>query len=398
MLSRGFALPFLCLASAMTNAEAFVSPAKFAAAKIDSSLNLFDDLGKAGKVGKTAFKVKKAADLLGKDKDGNVIRVPVKDIERDWIFDGFKAEGDFSVDLFLPEDQEIKGCAFFMHGFSQYPVAYYGMLKDACEAAGVAIIAVETGLTSEGVLSESFKSKLTGSNPQYVLQRAVSEDTKQCIRMLEEGDEAFAEYGVTKKAVGENIAVMGHSMGGGLSFPVAADCGIDYVFVMAPAFGEPQFDPIKEGVDLRTPKESMLLAGGWDLIARAGKVKEISATANSKTKDSSVFVSVARGLHTGFQDEIVLFNIKLKTVLDGVSFLDKFFGILDATFLNVLKAISFVRTKTGQIDGSSILMSYFLSAMTEGKNITPDDAEKYLDDNLRDKFEDKFEFSYGGSE
>ena len=44
---------------------------------------------------------------------------------------------------------------------------------------------------------------------------------------------------------------MGHSMGGGLSFPIAAGdyCKeIDYVFTMAPAYGVEEFDPISKGV------------------------------------------------------------------------------------------------------------------------------------------------------
>eukprot|EP00957_Ditylum_brightwellii_P128193 9777365-Ditylum_brightwellii.AAC.2 len=66
--------------------------------------------------------------------------------------------------------------------------------------------------------------------------------------MLQEGDIAFANYGVTKYAVGNRIFVMGHSMGGELSFPASAYMDIEYVFTMAPAFGEEEFDPITEGV------------------------------------------------------------------------------------------------------------------------------------------------------
>mmetsp|Transcript_872 Transcript_872/g.1065 ORF Transcript_872/g.1065 Transcript_872/m.1065 type:complete len:317 (-) Transcript_872:251-1201(-) len=315
----------------MTNANAFVSPINNVARTInrDPSLNLFGNLGIAKRVeiAKTAYKVKDVADILGKDKDGNVIRVPVKNIERNWRFEEYEAKGEFSADLFIPEDGKIKGCAFFMHGFSQYPVAYYSMLKNACETAGVAILAVETGLTSDTVLSESMKAKFSGVSPQFILQRAVLEDTKQLIRMLQEGDGAFADYGVTKSAVGNRIAVMGHSMGGGLSFPAAADMGIDYVFTMAPAFGEEDFDPIAEGVEKRTPKESMLLAGGWDLIAPAKKVKEISKVANSNMKDSSVLVTIARGLHTGFEDQITLFSLPISSVLKGADLAKVFFWI-----------------------------------------------------------------------
>jgi len=388
MYSR--ALSFLCLASAITNADAFVSPASSSATTFgrDLSLNLFG-------IAKTAYKVKQGVDRIGKDNEGNVIRIPVKDIQRDWSFEDYEAEGEFSADVFVPADGQIKGCAFFMHGFSQYPVAYYETLIESVEASGVAIIAVETGLTSKGVLGESMKAKLKRVSPQFVLQRAVSEDTKQCIRMLKEGSDAFADLGITKNAVGNKIAVMGHSMGGGLSFPVAADCGVDYAFTMAPAFGEEKFDPIAEGIDRRTPKESMLLAGGWDLIARAKKVKEISVEANKAKPNSSILVNIKRGLHTGFEDEVVLFSVPFDSILKGAGLGGKIFGFADNALFSALKFLKFARKQTGQIAGSTILMSYFLTAMASGKNLNPEAAEQYLDENIAERFEDKFDITYG---
>lgn len=384
------ALSFLCLASAITNADAFVSPASSSATTVgrDLSLNLFG-------IAKTAYKVKQGVDRIGKDSEGNVIRVPVKDIQRDWSFEDYEAEGEFSADVFVPADGKIKGCAFFMHGFSQYPVAYYETLMESVEASGVAIIAVETGLTSKGVLGESMKAKLKRVSPQFVLQRAVSEDTKQCIRMLKEGSDAFADLGITKNAVGNKIAVMGHSMGGGLSFPVAADCGVDYTFTMAPAFGEEKFDPITEGIDQRTPKESMLLAGGWDLIARATKVEEISVEANKAKPNSSILVNIKRGLHTGFEDEVVLFSVPLDSIFKAAGLRGLIFGFFDKALFSALKFLKFARKQTGQIAGSTILMSYFLTAMASGKNLTPEAAEQYLDENIAERFEEKFDITYG---
>mmetsp|Transcript_8200 Transcript_8200/g.12060 ORF Transcript_8200/g.12060 Transcript_8200/m.12060 type:complete len:143 (-) Transcript_8200:84-512(-) len=140
----------------------------------------------------------------------------------------------------------------------------------------------------------------------------------------------------------------------------------------------------------------MLLAGGWDLIAPAKKVKEISKVANSNMKDSSVLVTIARGLHTGFEDQITLFSLPISSVLKGADLAKVFFGFADITLFKILGLLGTLRTKTGQIDGSSILMSYFLSQMTAGQNITPKKAEQYLDDNITDRFEDKFVFTYGG--
>jgi len=216
------------------------------------------------------YKVAAIADILGKDKDDNVISVPVKNIERDWSFEDFEGCGEFSVNLIVPEDRKVKGCAFFMHGF------YHKMLKEACENSQVAVIAVETGVTWNAALIESMniRRECTCETPQFILQRCLSEDTKQCIRMLKEGSDVFAEYGVTKSAVGNKIAVMGHSMGGGLSFPVAADSNLDYVFTMALAVGEEAFDPIKEGLVKRTPKNSMLLVVNGILLLEPKSWKE----------------------------------------------------------------------------------------------------------------------------
>eukprot|EP00957_Ditylum_brightwellii_P168552 12829721-Ditylum_brightwellii.AAC.1 len=43
----------------------------------------------------------------------------------------------------------------------QYPVAYYTMLKNTGKTAGVAILAVETGPTSDTILSKSMKAKFS---------------------------------------------------------------------------------------------------------------------------------------------------------------------------------------------------------------------------------------------
>lgn len=102
-------------------------------------------------------KSKSMPDIVEKDGDGKVIRIPVKNIERDWTWEDYTASGEFSCDLFVPENGQVKGCAFFMHGFSQYPVAYRKTLKQACEASNVAIVAVETGLLSSIVQEESKK-------------------------------------------------------------------------------------------------------------------------------------------------------------------------------------------------------------------------------------------------
>lgn len=346
-------------------------------------------------------KVTSVPDLEKKDENGTLLRTPRKKIERDWTFDGYESFGEMTVDFFLPEDGEVKGCAFFMHGFSQYPEAYCSTLKKAADKANVAILAVETGLASNFVLKEALKNR---SDAQLVLQRAVSQDTNQCIKMVLDGNDIFQEYGITKKNVQNRIGVMGHSMGGGLSFPVAAGdyCKqIDYIFTMAPAYGVEEFDPIIKGVNIYTAPNSILLAGSWDLIASAKKVKNISGASNKNLKNSSIFVDVRQGTHTGFQDRVTLFSIPLLPGLEATSIFLNLLGIVDSVIFSVfdffqlfLVGLRLNKKRTGQLAGTRILLDYFLESMVNRKSLNLEDAEKYLDDNLEDKFENNFDFSF----
>lgn len=160
---------------------------------------------------------------------------------------------------------------------------------------------------------------------------------------------------------------------------------------MAPAFGVEDFDPIVKGVEERTPANSMLLAGTWDLVAPANKINSISAVANDEKKNSSIVVDIERGLHTGFEDKLVLFNFKLSSASNLLAL----FGVIDAALLLIINFFSFIRTNTGQNEGSGILMEYVLKSMVSNKSIDPEEAQAYLNDNLEDRFEQKFSFKYG---
>jgi hypothetical protein len=321
---------------------------------------------------------------------------PIKTkVQRDWSYteengDTYEADGDISLKVFLPENGEkVKGCAFFMHGFSQYTTAYSETLQRVADNSNVAVISADTGISSRivlgTILSNLFEMIKNREYPQFVLQRALSEDTKQIIRMISNGDEAFKEFNI-----GKNVpkGVCGHSMGGGLSFPVAADSpGVNYVFTMAPAFGVSAFDPIEEGVMKKTVNNSMLLAGKADLIARASKVEEIAAASNGKKKNSSVFVDIERGLHAGFEDQLVILRYPLDTILSFV---------LDLNFREriFLKFIFNTFFNTGQLEGSELLMQFFFDKMAKGQKVTLADADKYLEENIKTKWDKKFEFSY----
>jgi hypothetical protein len=205
--------------------------------------------------------------------------------------------------------------------------------------------------------------------------------------MVQDGQEPFAEY-IPKNVP---LGLIGHSMGGGLCFHVASKFPsiIDYVFCMAPAPGEKAFGPhaaIKE----YTPGNSMLLAGKWDLIAKDEVVKELSALCNSEKSGSSIYVDIDRGLHTGFQDDLVIFNLDLSDILGVI-------GLVDTV---ILKILSFIRTNTGQLEITRTLLSYFCSQMVEGKKITIEEAMHTLktDPDMNEKWVEKATVAYGNSE
>jgi len=205
--------------------------------------------------------------------------------------------------------------------------------------------------------------------------------------MVLEDNENFTKFGINK---GKPLAVCGHRAA--LSFLVAANVDqINHVFTMAPAFGVSDFDPIKKGVEKRTVKSSMLLAGYWDLIAKADKIEKISGESNVNKPDSSVFVGISRGLHTGFEDDLVIGKLTLNRVLSliiGPQLLFErifIFGLLDL-----------IRGTTGQLDGTQVLMDFFLDQMTKGKKVTTKSADKYLEDNIKEKkWHEKFNIRYG---
>lgn len=308
-------------------------------------------------------------------------QVKITSIKRDWTWGSdYAADGEFDVSLFIPEDGEIKGCAFFMHGFSQYPIAYSETLKQASSASQVAIVAVETGVTDVLRESLSYPKAERKKKLNFLTQRALMKDTEQCIKMIMEDNTIFSDYGITKK---DQVALIGHSMGGGLTFPLAAMVpSVEYLFAMAPAAGE--FDPIIEGVEKRNPKSSMILSGTWDRIAKANIIKNISDAANEIDENSSSIVKVKRGLHTGFQSNIVIGDFKISSV---VNFLN-----LSGVVTKVLNGVSYLRVRTGQLKGTEALMEYFLMCLVEGKSLSPGDAESYLKENTTPRVQKKFLF------
>ena len=301
--------------------------------------------------------------------------------------------GRFKAEIILPEDRNkpVKGVVFFMHGFSQYPKAYRKTLVNVANDTEVGIVAVQTGFLSPQVIWDVIKG-LGKQSPPYFLQKALLEDTTQCIKMVKDSNKIFADVGIPN---GRPTGLIGHSMGGGLAFNLSAQSDIQYVFAMAPVAGVEQFKPTT-AINKKAPNHSMLLAGSWDLIAGTSKVDKLSKLCNQKKKNSSVYVTINRGLHTGFEDTIVLFNLKLSNLVELVITLFKEINISNFFFITLSeKIIRFLRVETGQIEITNTLMSYFLKNMVKNENISIEEANKALKDdpNIEERWFQKVDIS-----
>ncbi|KAL7560072.1 hypothetical protein ACA910_016132 [Epithemia clementina (nom. ined.)] len=295
--------------------------------------------------------------------------------ERVWTGkDNFKPGGEIYFDVIYPEEgvnkkKQPQGAVFFMHGFSQYPVAYSKTLKNTATKANVVVFAVETGLTSKAARGPSLFS-----NTQFYLQQAVSQDTMQLIQMFQDGE--FSKIVSSKVPVG----LCGHSMGGGLCFYVAEQFPklIDYIFAMAPAYGVEDFDPIV-ATKKTVAANAMLLAGTWDLLAPARKVEQIAVNSNQVEPKSAIYGPIKLGVHTGFEDTLVIITVPLTFLLSIILNLN---SIYEKLFLRLL---SFLRTNTGQLEISDDLMVFFFQQMVAGKKVTLENANKAIPEKRKEK-------------
>lgn len=316
------------------------------------------------------------------EEDGEAKEVgDVKEIPRIWTDGTFTPRGEIDLDVFYPmvsssssssfvrrSSSKPKGAVFFMHGFSQFPVAYAKSLQKTATEANVVVFAVETGLTSSAARGPLF------SDQQFWLQRAMSYDTIQLIEMMKDGE--FSDI------VDRNVPVglCGHSMGGGLCFYVANQFPnqIDYVFAMAPAYGVAAFDPIAATSKV-VVSNSLLLAGSWDLIAPAKKVEQIGANSNKNMPNSSIYGLIKRGLHTGFEDKLVVGSVPLTFLLAIILNLNSFLEFF------LLQIASFLRNSTGQLEITDDLMVFFFQQMVAGRKVTLGDASESLEEDQKGK-------------
>lgn len=379
MLTKLLLFAALCGDATMAYAPSSISrhsPAPSATAryaKKKASFEKLDDL-KFDKVEAGELAFDKDIDKAGKTP---IVFKRAK-IERTW--EGARDGSEMKLDVIVPPTGKPKGVVCFMHGFSQYPMAYRNTLKDISERAGIAIVAVETGLTSSQVLSDTISRV---GNPQYVLQRAVAKDTLQCMQMIKNGEAPFNEFPQSARS---KLGVFGHSMGGGLTPYVASKVKrVEYMAGMAPFFKvEPEFTPEDALMEGNVPLHSMFLSGSWDLIARPSRIREVSAFVNSEKTESSIYADIDKGVHTGFQDTIVLFNARL-TVYSWKFFFLQFIGAFEVLLVYLIqKCLS----DQGQRDLMRSFWVYFFTCMVNGTNPSPATAMSFLenDKSLKSKW------------
>merc|ERR1711933_139491 len=167
---------------------------------------------------------------------------------------------------------------------------------------------------------------------------------------------------------------------------------VSHVFTMAPVPGEEEFTPAS-AIEKRAPQASMNLAGNWDLIGKTRIAKDITKRCNTQIPGSSMYVEINRGVHTGFEDELVLFNVDLGR---AASMALKVLNISNFATVLALKIVGFVRGRTGQIEITRTFLSYFMTKMVnDDENLSDVEALEVLknDPDIKEKWVKKVEIS-----
>ena len=268
--------------------------------------------------------------------------------------------GRYIVDLALPAQKASpKGIVCFLHGFSQYPLAYWDTLHELATDLGVLIGAPETGIFSLRVLRRWLSGEF-GRSPdalQESLQRTLAEDALQMLDLMRQRAPPFDDLELSEDLP---RAMMGHSMGGGLCFYVGRHARIPALAAMAP-FPQLQgdLDPSKN-IASDPPSEAVLLAGGWDFIARGSPTEKPGEAIKQLARmcgSNALYSEIPRGLHTGFEDELVIGDWPL---IDGAGGLPGPSNFLERLIRFVLVITSGVQFLTDQLDISEAELSHFL--------------------------------------
>jgi hypothetical protein len=293
-------------------------------------------------------------------------------IKRSWA----GGRGSMQVDCILPKSKDdgnnknIRGVIIFLHGFSQEPKAYRPSLEQVSNKLQVAIVAPEIDLDSFQVLGDVADRV---GNLFYCLQRALAFDGIQCLNMTLNRQEPFSDFLPTSPFP---VGVAGHSMGAGLSWFVASQFSkeISYVAAMAPLNGVPAFAPN----DRNVPRQSLHAAGSWDFLAKPLEVQNLTHIANTVHPNSSIYVEIARGTHTGFEDEPVLFNISIENAIKVLGNLEVI-GFLFSYLL--IYVVERVLTNKVQANLTRALLEYTFDCMIQAKPVSAEDLWTSLKSN-----------------
>ncbi|MDA0940762.1 MAG: alpha/beta fold hydrolase [Bacteroidetes bacterium] len=191
------------------------------------------------------------------------------------LTDTSRAGRIIGLDIRVPSDAiEALPWVVFGHGFVM-PTTDYDDLATALAAEGFVVVLVDTE-TSFAPSHEDF-----GLDLAYVVERAATD--------LSELD------GV----LGDRVALMGHSMGGGAAWLAAAQLGsaVDALIGLAPAETSPS--AIAAGSEIVAP--TMVISGSGDLVTLPSDHHEPMYAATSNA-DCRAWVNLIGGGHCGFAD------------------------------------------------------------------------------------------------
>lgn len=227
------------------------------------------------------------------------------------------------------DDQQspTRGAVLFMHGFAQSPKAYYTMLKDL-SARGFLVVAPSTGVypdqpTQQGMMvdrAEFFLRGIRDSGKDGSLLESLGVVSKE-----------------DKATVTNNIALLAHSVGAGLSTHVAAGAAaanhpFKAVVTLAPLTSViDKYAPetaLEGGNGLPprwpagpAPTKFLVQYGLIDLIAPVWLADRLKKALGKRFGSGAVSdVSYVAGTHVGFQDQVFVADTDVDTdILPGLN-------------------------------------------------------------------------------
>ena len=192
------------------------------------------------------------------------------------LTDTSRADRVIGLDIRVPSDaSEALPWVVFGHGFLM-PTSDYDDLATALATAGYAVLMVETE-TGFAPSHADF-----GLDLAYVVAHASSDVVE------------------VEGVLGDHVALMGHSMGGGAAWLAAAQLGnaVDALVGLAPAETSPS--AIAAGADIVAP--TMVISGSSDVVTPPSEHHE-PLYASTSSAECRSWVNLVEGGHCGFADD-----------------------------------------------------------------------------------------------